>query len=381
MTNKTDQTVLIVCDSSKSLIDFRGKLIEQIAKHHRVVVFTPTITQSHLRIELESLGATIHENSLQGSHVTIYSDIAFIIKLYFLIQRLKPDVFFPYTFKPVIYGAFIAKFCGVKKITPMLTGLGYNFTSTGAKNWVGWLTSRLLKLSLTTKPGLSVVFQNCDDCETLIKKKIISEKHQTFVVNGSGVDLDHYKYHTPKTKPISFLMVSRLINAKGIKEYHDAAIMIKQHYPNVQFQLIGAYDKNIDSISIDLYRQIKSDGVIQYLGEIDDVRPSIRDSSVVVLPSYYGEGIPRCLLEAMAMGRALITCDSVGCRETVTTKGAINGFLVPIRDTNSLVKKMTSYIHDKTLITTHGKNGLLMAREKFDVKIVNKQMMKIMQLD
>ena len=381
MTNKIGQTVLIVCDSPKSLVDFRGKLIEQIAKCHHVMVFTPTITQPHLRVKLESLGATIYENHLEGSRVTVYSDIKFMIGLYRLINKVKPDVFFPYTFKPVIYGTFIAKMCGVKKITPMLTGLGYNFTSTGTKSWVAWITSHLLKLSLTTKPGLSVVFQNGDDCKTLGNKKIISEKHQTFVVNGSGVDLDHYEYNEPKTEPISFLMVSRLINAKGVKEYHDAALKIKQQYPNVEFLLIGAYDKNIDSISTDLFNQINSDGAIKYLGEVSDVRPNIRSASVVVLPSYYGEGIPRCLLEAMAMGRAVITCDSVGCRETVTTKGNINGFLIPVRDVNSLVAKMQQYIDHKELITTYGENGLLMARSKFDVKIVNKQMMKIMQLD
>lgn len=381
MTNKIGQTVLIVCDSPKSLVDFRGKLIEEMAKNHQVFVYTPKIKQAYLRDKLESLGAVIYENDLEGSHVTIYSDLKFIINLYRLIQEVKPDVFFPYTFKPVIYGTFVAKLCKVKKITPMLTGLGYSFTANGKKNWVSWLTAHLLKFSLSNKKGLRVVFQNSDDCETLASRKIISDQHQTFVVNGSGVDLDHYEYNQPKTEPTSFLMVSRLINAKGIHEYHQAAKIIKQHYPEVEFNLIGSYDKNIDSISPELYHLINSDGAVNYLGEVDDVRPHIRNASVVVLPSYYGEGIPRSLLEAMAMGRAVITCDSVGCRETVSTTEPINGFLVPKQDIKSLVVHMLRCINDKTLITTYGQNGLLLAKNKFDVKLVNEQMMQIMQLD
>jgi len=263
----------------------------------------------------------------------------------------------------------------------MLTGLGYNFSADRKSNLVSLITSSLLKFSLINKNGLRIILQNADDYKTLIAHRIISQEHQSFIVNGSGVDLDHYYYTVPKTKIIQFLMISRLINAKGVKEFYDAAIILKKKYTGIQFNLIGAYDDNIDAISADLFRKIKSNEVIQYLGEVDDVRPYIQAAAVVVLPSYYGEGIPRCLLEAMAMGRTIITCDSVGCRETISTSGNINGFLVPKRDVNSLVVKMEQLINDKELITTYGLNGLAFARERFDVKHINKQMMNIMQLD
>jgi glycosyltransferase involved in cell wall biosynthesis len=175
-------------------------------------------------------------------------------------------------------------------------------------------------------------------------------------------------------------MISRLINAKGIKEYYEAASLIHKRYPNVQFMLIGAYDKNIDAISADLYHKIATDGTLQYLGEVNDVRPYIKAASVVVLPSYYGEGIPRCLLESMAMGRAIITCDSVGCRETVESAQAANGFLIPVRDVSALVLKMEFYINNPKSIGIYGLNGLAIANKKFDVHLINKEMLKIMQL-
>jgi glycosyltransferase involved in cell wall biosynthesis len=200
------------------------------------------------------------------------------------------------------------------------------------------------------------------------------------VVNGSGVDLSSYEYSQPNVQHINFLMISRLINAKGINEYYEAAKIIKGKFPEVDFKLIGAYDDNIDAISDDLYAKIRSDGTIQYLGLLEDVRPYIRESSVVVLPSYYGEGVPRCLLEGMAMGRALITCNSVGCRETINPLlRKANGFLVPVKDAPQLASKMEYYIRHTDDVTRFGNNGRKYAIEKFDVNKVNEMMIRVLE--
>lgn len=374
------QKVLIVCDSSKSLIDFRGKLIEELCKKHSVYVFTPKISQQNVRQKLESLGVTIYESHLEGSYVSMLSDIRFIVQLYLLIKKIQPDVFFPYTLKPVIYGTLLAKICGVKRITPMLTGLGYNFANNKPKNWISSVTRGLLKFSLRPKQNLKIIFQNRDDYYTLIRHRILSCKNKVFFVNGSGVDLEHYTYTPPNLDSINFIMVARLINAKGIYEYYQAAKAIRSRYPDIKFTLIGPYDNNIDAISTDLYHKIKEGEIINYVGEVDDVRPHIMNSSVVVLPSYYGEGIPRCLLEGMAMGRAIITCDSVGCRETVDSGPAANGFMVPVRNVPQLISKMEFYLDNKMDVLKYGLNGLKLARKKFDVNLVNIQMLKIMQL-
>jgi glycosyltransferase involved in cell wall biosynthesis len=377
---QSGQKVLIACDSSKSLIDFRGKLIEEMAKKHHVSVFTPRILSQADRDYLTALNVVVYENHLQGSHVSVLSDIRYFFQILNLIRKIKPDVFFPYTFKPIIYGTPIARLFRVKVITPMLTGLGYSFSEGSKNTLVGEITRKMLKVSLTNSKRLRVIFQNKDDRQTLLNLKVITNKHRTSIVNGSGVCLTHYTYTEPDLKNISFIMIARLINAKGIYQYYKAAKKIRANCPQINFKLIGAYDKNIDAISTSLYKKIKYGKVIEYLGEVNDVRPYIKDASVVVLPSYYGEGIPRCLLESMAMGRAIITCNSVGCKETVESGELINGFVVPIKNAQELAAKMEYYIKNEESIRTHGLNGLCVAKQKFDVHLVNSEMLNIMEL-
>jgi len=380
--NMTKKKIFIVCDSSRSLLDFRGKLIEKMQQHNQVYVFTPKIEQESVRNRLKELKVITYESKLDGSNVSILSDLRFIYSLYKLIREIKPDVFFPYTFKPVIYGSFLAKVCKVKLIAPMLTGLGYNFTDNATSNkLIVKITRLLLKLSLKPNPSLNIIFQNKDDSERLIDLKILNRKHQVYVVNGSGVDLSHYNYSKPSISPITFLMVSRLINAKGIKEYYDAAKLIRNRFPQTVFKLIGPYDSNIDAIDPDLYHEIAYGDTIQYMGQLDDVRPEVESASVIVLPSYYGEGVPRSVLEGMAMGRAVITSDSVGCRETVNNDPEqANGFLIPVKDAGALANKMEYFINNSEDIIAFGSNGHEFAKAKFDVNIVNAALFKIMHL-
>ncbi len=374
--------ILIVCDSSKTLLGFRGKLIEKMVENNQVYVFTPEITQNSVLERLHEIGVNVVENKLIGGYVSIFSDIKFMISLFNLIRKIDPDVFFPYTLKPVIYGTVLAKMCRVKLMTPMLTGLGYNFTEGNSSNkLVVSITKLLLKYSLKSNPRLNIIFQNKDDVKKLIELKILTPKHNIFVVNGSGVDLSHYTYSIPKTDTVTFLMIARLINAKGINEYFEACKIIKSKYPNTQFRLIGDYDKNIDSINPELYGKIKAGDIIQLIGTVSDVRPAIASASVVVLPSYR-EGVPRSILESMAMGRAVITCDSPGCRETVNSQlNRENGFLVPTKDPIALASRMEYFILNKNKIIPFGEEGLAYAKEKFDVNLVNKDMLKIMQLE
>lgn len=383
MTIISKRKILIVCDASKTLLAFRGKLIERMQEKNQVYVFTPEISDDLTRDRLNHMGVIVKENKLNSSNVSVFSDLKYIVSMYKVIKDIKPDIFFPYALKPVIYGTLLAKMCRVKLITPMLTGLGYNFSDSEVGNEIVAKTTRLLlKFSLKSSPRLHVIFQNKDDAQKLLDLHIISPNHNFFVVNGSGVDLSYYNYTEPNTDSVIFLMISRLINAKGINEYFEAAKIIKEKYPNTVFRIIGDYDKNIDSISIDLYNKIQSGDIIEYLGHVKDVRPIISSSSVVVLPSYYREGVPRALLESMAMGRAVITCDSAGCRETVNIKnGQPNGFLVPIKDHITLASKMEYFILNRDKIINYGKAGLAYAKEKFDVNLINNDMLRIMKLE
>lgn len=382
MENK-NKRVLIACDSSATLLGFRGKLIAELVKSNEVHVFTPKICRTAVTDQLKLMRVIVHENTLNGSNVSVFSDLKYIYQLYQLIRVLKPDIFFPYTFKPVIYGTAIAKLCRVKRITPMLTGLGYSFAPQVVKrSLLSRITGHLLKWSLLHSEVQHLIFQNQDDYHTLLKARIINKQHKAYIVNGSGVDLSSFTYSTPKTRHISFLMISRLINAKGIKEFYEAAKLVQQKFPEIKFKLLGSYDDNIDAIDQQLYACIRSGEVLEYLGQVDDVRPHIKAASILVLPSYYGEGVPRCILEGMAMGRAIITCDSVGCRETINpSPKQPNGFLIPVKNINALASKMEHYINHTKDILVYGVNGRKFARQKFDVNLVNAAMLKIMQLN
>ncbi|SDM13663.1 Glycosyltransferase involved in cell wall bisynthesis [Daejeonella rubra] len=355
--------------------------MEALLENNEVAVFTPKIHHEDIKIKLANMGVDIYENELNGSNVSIFSDLAYMVRLFQVIRQTRPDVFFPYTLKPVIYGSFIAKICKVKHIVPMLTGLGYNFMNGNKKTpLVKKIVRGMLKFSLKQNDQSNLILQNKDDYDTLLNQGIIDKEYNTHVVNGSGVDLSYYLFSRPEHENLSFLMIARLINAKGIREYFDAAQCIRLHYPYVKFKLIGPYDDNIDSIDSDLYNKIISGDVIEYLGEVSDVRPYIKASSVVVLPSYYGEGIPRCLLEAMAMGRAIITCDSVGCKETVNlSENLQTGFLVPVKNVKALTDKIQHFILHPDDTMLFGKNGREYARRKFDVNKVNKHMLEILQ--
>jgi len=374
------QTVLIACDSSKSLMDFRGNLVELIAQQHKVHVYTSGIMHPSFREKLKLMQVKVHEIELKGGVVSVFLDLMYMIQLYKLMKNIKPDVFFPYTLKPVIYGTLLAKICQIKSITPMLTGLGYNFTSASKNKLVSHITRRLLKFSLTESKRLKIIFHNNDDYQTLLQCNILTEKHQAVIVNGSGVDLDYYTYCEPNTKKINFLMIARLINAKGIREYYEAAKNIRLRFPEVTFNLIGTYGDNVDVIDDELYTKICSGDVVNYRGEVGDVRPYIQNASVIVLPSYR-EGMPRSLLEGMAMGRAIITCDAVGCRETINSEGEVNGLLVPVKNVPELVAKMEFFINNTDAIYHYGINGLAFVRKKFDVHMINAEMLNIMHLD
>lgn len=375
------EKVLIACDSSHTLLSFRGKLIEELVKRNEVHVFTPKIQQKSVAETLKKLNVVVHENDLWGSNVSVLSDLKYIASLYKLIKTVKPDIFFPYTFKPIIYGTIVSKLCKVNRITPMLTGLGYNFIdSETKKNLVSKITKMLLKFSLKANKRVEIIFHNQDDYKKLLLENIINLKHKVHVVNGSGVDLSDYVYSEPETKNVSFLMIARLINAKGIKEFYEAAKLVKINFPNAKFKLIGSYDDNIDAIEEELYQKIKSGDIVEYIGEVSDVKPYIKEASVVVLPSYR-EGVPRCLLEGMAMGRPIITCNSAGCRETVTDlPSGKNGFLIPIKDISALANSMKYYLSNTMDIILNGRNGRIFAQQKFDVNLVNAQMLKIMQV-
>jgi glycosyltransferase involved in cell wall biosynthesis len=191
------------------------------------------------------------------------------------------------------------------------------------------------------------------------------------------VNLEKFEFCEVPQGPQCFILIGRLLKAKGIAEYVKAASVLKLEGVNARFLLLGPLDRGPDAIPVADLTEWVDANKIEYLGEVQDVRPIIRDCTVMVLPSYR-EGVPRSVLEAMAMGRAIITTDAPGCRETVVN--GVNGFLVNPYSSDELVTAMRLFISEKELASAMGKNSHIIVSEKFDVKKVNEIMLKIMRI-
>ncbi len=358
-----------------SLINFRLHLIQAfIQKGYEIVAVAPE--DKEVAKKLQKINVKFIPIPLERNGLNPFADLFLIFKLYRILKQEKPDLIFSYTIKPVIYGSFVAKFVSVPEIYSMITGTGYVFLDQGLKNKiVGWIARKLFRFSL----GLNkiVFFQNKDNQAFFIQQSLVSNKNKTVVVNGSGVDCEYYSEQGfPQT--LSFLMIARFLKDKGIYEYVEAAKQIKARYPKVECFLVGWIDTNPNSILPQELNAWVNQGYIHHLGKLSDVRSAITQASVYVLPSYH-EGTPRTVLEAMAMGRPIITTDTPGCRETVIPK--INGFLVPPKDAQALASAMEYFILNSNEIPKMGKESRKIAVEKYDVHKVNTSLLKAMGIE
>jgi glycosyltransferase involved in cell wall biosynthesis len=302
-----------------------------------------------------------------------------IYALLFLVKtllKIKPDIVFSASTKPVIYGSLASRLARVPRVFSMISGAGYAFVEMGFKRKLINLLVRIL-FSQALKNNVSVFFLNPDDLNLFVRLGLV-RKEQTVRINGEGVDLEHFQpVPLPQTASV-YLMICRLVKDKGVVEYVEAARLVKSRYPETTFNLLGPYDSNNTSaLAPSQIEKWQQEGIINYCGETNDVRPFLSESSVFVLPSYY-EGTPRTTLEAMATGRPILTTDVAGCRETVIE--GKNGFLVPLRDVKALAEAMERFIVDPDLILRMGKASREIVVQKFDVHKVNARIMEVLGL-
>ena len=367
--------ILLIAGFADSLIGFRKPLIVALLNKGLIVhVAAPELTKNNkVTTELQSLGVVFHDVSMQRSGMNPFSDLFCLLSMWKLMRRLKPDCFLGYTIKPVIYGSIAAMLARVPNRFALITGLGFAFIGEegGARSKVRALVQGLYGFAL--KNVDTVFFQNPDDEALFRDLQIISSKIDSCVVNGSGVDVSQFDVAPLDiNKPIRFLLIARLLGDKGVREYTKAAREVKKVYPNAEFDLVGWIDENPDSISqVELDSWVGA-GTVNFFGRLSDVRSAIRECSVYILPSYR-EGTPRTVLEAMAMGRPVITTDAPGCRETVVDGD--NGFLVPIKNHKALAKAMLRFIEQPDIITKMGLRSREIAEVKYDVNKVNAQML------
>jgi glycosyltransferase involved in cell wall biosynthesis len=333
-------------------------------------------TQPKVTEQLMKWGVNFRAYPIQRNRLNPLADLKTWHALRQTFRVLQPDIILAYTIKPVIWGGLASRATPSTRFYALITGLGFAFQGGSLiRNLLSKVIINLYRVSL--KRANKVIFQNPDNMQVFISKGIVS-KEKCALVNGSGVDIEAFPLSPlPQKKQITFLAIGRLLGEKGFREYAEAAKRVKQKYSNITFQLLGPEDPSPDGLSIAEIKSWQSEGVIEYLGFTDNVRPYIESCHIYVLPSYH-EGMPRTVLEAMAIGRPILTTDVPGCRETVTNGD--NGYLVPKENTEALAERMIWFIENQTQWRRMGKRSRELAEEKYDVHKVNAQLMEIMGL-
>nr|WP_304297854.1 glycosyltransferase family 4 protein [Capnocytophaga leadbetteri] len=327
--------------------------------------------------EVELLGAIPIDYTFARGGLNPFADLKNMKRLEYIFNKIQPDILFASFAKPVIFGTLAAKKARIPKIIAMLEGLGFSFTEqpngqTLKAKIIKQIQVFLYKLSLPKAD--TVIFLNPDDPKDLLDKYHIRVKRNE-VLGAIGLNLDEYKFSRPPINPISFIFVARLLREKGIFEYLQAVKRIKSQYPDVIFKVVGDLDtENPGSIKKEELEDYIQRKIIVYTGYVINVKEHLTQSSVFVLPSYR-EGVPRSTQEAMATGRAVITTNVPGCRETV--ESGKNGFLIPKWDIDALAEAMKYFIENPTEITRMGQESHQIAVQKFDSDKVNKKLFKI----
>lgn len=374
--NLSSMKILLISGHAQSIINFRGPLLQAFqAKGFQVHVAAPDMSrEASARHDLEGLGVTVHQVPMQRTGTKAFADLKTAFALWRLMRQICPDMVLGYTIKPVIYGTLAAWLAGVPYRYALITGLGYAFQGGRHRSRLRALVQILYRLALARV--MRVFFQNPDDLKLFQESGILKPQIPVCVVNGSGVDVDNFDFRPMPVAALAgavrFLFIGRLLGDKGVREYAEAARQLKSSHPQVICSLVGWIDSNPNSITQAELDGWMADGSIEFLGRLDDVRPAIEACSVFVLPSYR-EGTPRTVLEAMAMGRAIVTTDAPGCRETVVH--GENGYLIPVQDPDALLQAMRRFIDEPDLQWRMGARSRQIAEEKYDVYKVNAVML------
>lgn len=362
----TRRRLIIVGSFAESFIDFRGNLAMRFLNEgYEVFVLLPPCDAA-LAESIRTLGVVLIHYKIERTGKNPLSDLATIRSLRQVFKEQKPTHVLAYTIKPVIYSQLALRLMSSNaRSFALITGLGYLFTANSLKTKL----ARRLVLPMyrqALKRCEKAFFQNPDDKHMFIHSRLICEE-KTGLLAGSGVDMNHYSVAPLPDKPV-FLMVARLVRDKGIHEFFTAATRIRRKFPTITFNLVGYLDDNPTSLTEpELSGYLEQSGVI-FHGYTNDVRPFISLASVFVLPSYR-EGTPRSVLEAMSMGRAIITSDAPGCRETVVD--GVNGLLVEPKSVDDLVRAMQTLVDEPHRIVQMGDASRDRVRCTFDDDIVN----------
>lgn len=315
---------------------------------------------------LRAAGVRFEDVPISQRGIAPFSDIRLLLRLRSLFRRERPTIVHCFTIKPAIFATLAAASARVPVRVVTITGLGYAFTS--APGPLRWLVEKLYRFAF--RFAHLVYFQNEQDRELFLNRHLVARK-RTALIAGSGVDIERFaRMPLPSqgARPVVFLMIARLLRDKGVLEYAEAASQAKLAMPAARFLLLGGEDsRNPSALTAAEIANIRARGAVEIMDEVDDVRAVIATADVAVLPSYR-EGLSRSLLEAAAMGRALIASDVPGCSDVV--QHGVSGLLVPARDSGALTKAMVALAENPAMIAKYGAEACAQVRERFDEKIV-----------
>ncbi|MEY8720592.1 glycosyltransferase family 4 protein [Bacteroides stercorirosoris] len=320
-----------------------------------------------MKSTIEALGLKVIDLPMNRSGQNIIEELYTCWFLYRLYRRKKPDIVHHVGLKTILWGTLAAKLAKVHGVVNAVSGLGIFFSEENT-SLVSKLLPRVLRFSHHRK-NLAVIFQNEEDKGLFLKNRIIKEE-QAFMIKGSGVDLNQYCY-TPEqeSKKIKVLLTARMIVEKGVFVLVDAALKLKEKYRDkVEFLLCGGLDDNPKAIKEEELKSVCDGGYIQWLGYRTDVLELLKSCHIVAFPSYYKEGLPKSLIEAAAVGRPIVTTNSIGCKETVVD--GYNGYLIPVKDSDTLAKKLNLLFEYENLRQNMGRNSRILAEKDFSIENV-----------
>lgn len=366
--------VAVLSSHTPSLFWFRMDMMKEFQSLGYKVYALGNECEEDWKEKFEAHGIVYKKIDVERNGVNPITDLRTLVSIRDALKKISPDKIFTFQAKTIIYGGIAANQLGIKEVYPLIAGMGSVFLKNDLK------TKIIRKIMVaeykhSMRNSSVVFFQNHDD-EKIFRDNRIITTQKVVMIPGSGVNCEKFALQSMPDK-FGFLCISRLIRDKGIYEYLEASKIIKKSYSDVRCLLVGPYDSNPSAISQEELEPYIENGIIEYFGEQDDVRPFLEQCNVFILPSYR-EGTPKTNLEAMASGKAIITTDAPGCRETVVDES--NGFLVPVKDVEAIVERMERFIRNPDLAKKMGNVGRKMAENKFNVKIVNDIISSSMQL-
>ena len=367
--------IAVVEGEARSIVRFRGPLLQAARDAgHDVRVFGPSDETTRAWLAAERI--PFHELAARRGMISPGSDAGFALRLLGKLRQIRPDLLLTCTIKPTVYGIPVAALIGVPRRFALITGLGYAFTPGQPKlrRRIAAAAARILYRTSLSR-ATAAIFQNLDDRQEFQGSGLLGAA-PAYVVNGSGVDLDRFAAAALPEEP-RFLLIARLLRDKGLAEYLAAASIVKAARPAARFDLVGSPDPNPSAFPLSQVQAAADAGIIAYHGSVEDVRGLIAAARVYVLPSYR-EGTSRAVLEAMSMGRPIITTDAPGCRAPVSHGD--NGLLVPVGSAEALAAAMIRLIDNPDDVTRMGARSRAIAEERYDVRLVTAEFMRILGL-